>query len=272
MTTQAGTVPATGPVALFVETVALCGRRLRRLRRSPGRLVGMVMNPLVMLVAVGYLFEGALVSPGTGSYIDYLMAGVVLQVGLAGIGPTAISASMDVHGGLMDRFRSLPISRAAVLAGHAISDTVAGIAGLLAVTGVGLVLGWRPHAGALDVAAGFGVVIVFIHVMAWVGILIGLLVRSVESIDSIGALVVVLFTFLSNVVFPTSAMPGWLRPVVDWNPVSAVATVIRRLWGAPGQDVPGFAGDHASAVLMITVGALLLATSWLSVRRLRAAD
>ncbi|MGA5867880.1 ABC transporter permease [Streptomyces cinereoruber] len=142
------------------ETFALAGRRLRHLRRTPGRLVGIVLNPLVMLLAVGYLFKDAIVAPQGGDYQEYLMAGIAVQVGLAGIGPTAISIAMDLRAGLMDRFRSLSISRAAVLVAHALADLLVGLAILAVITLVGLAIGWRPHGDPLSVAAVFAVLLV----------------------------------------------------------------------------------------------------------------
>ncbi|GGR44854.1 hypothetical protein GCM10010497_55350 [Streptomyces cinereoruber] len=253
------------------ETFALAGRRLRHLRRTPGRLVGIVLNPLVMLLAVGYLFKDAIVAPQGGDYQEYLMAGIAVQVGLAGIGPTAISIAMDLRAGLMDRFRSLPISRAAVLVAHALADLLVGLAVLAVITLVGLAIGWRPHGDPLSVAAGFAVAGGFIFVMVWVGITLGMMVKNVESIDSIGALVLVVCTFLSNAVFPAAAMPAWLRPVVEWNPISAVADSCRHLWGNPTANSTGFPGEHPHLVVSMWFAVLLVGTVWTSLSRFRRA-
>ncbi|MFE3323799.1 ABC transporter permease [Streptomyces sp. NPDC059176] len=252
------------------ETTALLGRRLRHLGRAPGRLVGVVLNPLVMLLAVGYLFKNAIVAPQGGSYQEYLMAGIAVQVGLAGIGPTAISVALDLRAGLMDRFRSLPVKRASILVAHAFGDLLVGLGVLVVVLLVGLGLGWRVHGDVLSVAAGFGVIAAFILAMVWVGILLGMTVRNVESIDSIGALVLVLCTFLSNAVFSASAMPAWLRPVAQWNPVSAVADTCRRLWGNPVADAQGFPAEHPLLVVSLWLAVLLTGTVWMSLRRFRS--
>ncbi len=252
-----------------VETLALAGRRLRHLRRAPGRLVGVVLNPLVMLLAVGYLLKGAIVPPHGGRLQDYLMPGIAMQVGLAGIGPTAISVALDLRAGLMDRFRSLPISRAAVLVAHALGDALVGLGVLAVISLVGLAIGWRTHGDPLSILAGFGMAAAFIFVMVWVGILLGMLVGNVESIDSIGALVLVICTFLSNAVFSPTSLPNWLRPVVQWNPVSAVADSCRHLWGGPVQASSGVPGQHPYLVAGFWLVALLAATATLSMRRFR---
>ncbi|MFD3330099.1 amino acid adenylation domain-containing protein [Streptomyces sp. NPDC058701] len=255
----------------LTETFALAGRRLRHLRRTPGRLVGIVLNPLVMLLAVGYLFKEAIVAPQGGDYQEYLMAGIAVQVGLAGIGPTAISIAMDLRAGLMDRFRSLPISRSAVLVAHALADLLVGLGVLVVITLVGLAIGWRPHGDPLSVAAGFAVAGGFIFLMVWVGITLGMMVKNIESIDSIGALILVVCTFLSNAVFPAASMPGWLRPFVEWNPISAVADSCRHLWGNPTAQSTSFPGEHPHLVVAMWFAVLLVGTVWASLSRFRRA-
>ncbi|HEX4704905.1 MAG TPA: ABC transporter permease [Pseudonocardiaceae bacterium] len=261
----------TGPAVTGAEILSLAGRRLRHLRRAPGRLVGVIMNPLVTMIAMGYLFKNSIVVPGGGSYPEYLMAGAAAQVGLASVGPTAISVALDLRGGLVDRFRSLPISRIAVLIGHTLADLVLSLLALAVVLAVGLGLGWRVHTSVLPVLAGVGVLAAFIFVMLWVGVLVGLVCRSPETIDSVGALVVVLFSFLSSAFLAVSQYPGWLRPVAAWNPVSSVTNQVRLLWGDPVAPASGFTGHQPGVVAMVSLFALLSVTTVLSFRRYRAA-
>lgn len=256
---------------MVVETAAVAGRRLRRLRRAPGRLIGIIMNPLVSLVVLGYLFQGSLSISGGGSYQEYIFAGVAAQVGLSGIGPTATAVAMDLRGGLVDRFRSLPISRSSVLTGHTIGDLVIGLVGLLVVTAVGVAFGWRPQTGVLSVLAGFAVLAVFMYAMLWVGVVLGMFSRNMETINVIAGLVTVLFTFLSNAFQSVDRLPGWLRPVAEWNPVSAVVTVLRELWGNPVDTGAGFPAGHASAAIIISLGAVFAVTVVVSMHRYRAA-
>ncbi|MGW7367523.1 ABC transporter permease [Streptomyces sp. NPDC054841] len=271
MVTLTGTRQPAAAGALLVESFAVAGRRLRRLRRAPGRLIGIVMNPLVSLVVLGYLFQGSLSISGQGSYQEYIFAGVAAQVGLAGIGPTAVAIAMDLRGGLVDRFRSLPISRSAVLIGHTLGDLIVGMIGLAVVTGFGLLFGWRPHGGALSVLAGFAVLAVFMYTMLWVGVMLGMFSRNLETINVVAGLATVLFTFLSNTFQSVDRLPGWLRPVAEWNPVSAVVTALRRLWGNPVATGGGFPGEHASLAIVVSLGVVFVVTVLLSLRRYRTA-
>jgi len=248
------------------EILTIAGRRLRRLRRAPGRLVGVIMNPIIVLIAFGYLLGGSMVLPGGSSYAEYIFAGGLMQVGLAGISPTAVAIAMDLRSGLVDRLRSLPISRSAVLVGNTLGDLAMGVVGLFVVIIVGFVLGWRPHNGILATLAGFGMVIVFIYAMVWVGVLLGLMWKNLETIESVSGLIAVGFSFLSTGFISPEQMPALIRPIAEWNPVSAVVTVCRELWGNP-QYVSGFAVENSWLVVIVSLAAVLTVTSVISVRR-----
>lgn len=254
---------------LPVEIAQVAGRRLRHLRRAPGRFVGITMNPLVSMIVLGYLFKNSLTVPG-GHYQDYLFAGVAVQVGLASVGPTAIAVASDLQSGLVERFRSLPIARAAVLAGHTLADFLVSILALGVVTGFGVALGWRPHDGLGRTALGFVVVLAFVYAMVWVGAALGMSVRRLESVDGIATLVAVVVPFVSSAFLATSNLPGWLAPVAEWNPVSAVVITARNLWGYP-QSPSGFVGEHAGVLCAAWLVGLLVFASVFSVRRFRTA-
>jgi ABC-2 type transport system permease protein len=255
------------------DTLALAGRHLTHLRRSPGRLVLVTMNPLVMLIAIGYLFRESMKIPGGVAYEDFIMAGIAIQVGLTSVGPTAIGVALDLRHGLVDRFRSLPIAPSSVLIGRTLSDLFVGAVSLTAVSLVGLGVGWRPHEGLLRTAAGFGVLLAFIYTMLWVGILLGTTQKNIEAIDGTGALVLVVFSFLSNAYVGVGGLPGWLRPVAEWNPVTSVITTCRRLWGndPAGAAGGGFPAHHPGLVTAITLSALLVIAVFGSVRGFRRA-
>ncbi|MGW2819190.1 ABC transporter permease [Streptomyces sp. NPDC001415] len=263
--------PSSGLAVGLADTFALAGRHLLHLRRAPGKFLGITLNPLVLLIAVGYLFRDSISVPGSGAYEEYLMAGVAVQVGLASIGPTAIGVCMDLRGGLVDRFRSLPVSRGSVLFGQTLSDLMVSVIGLCIVMSVGLAVGWRPHAGALSVLAGFALIIGFIYAMLWLGVLIGLLMRTPEAIDSLGAIVLVAFSFLSNAFFSVQGLPSWIRPLAEWNPVSSVVTACRTLWGNPVVTGGGFPAEHPLLVAFGTLAALLALCVPLSLRAYREA-
>jgi ABC-2 type transport system permease protein len=253
------------------EVAALAGRRLMHLRSAPGRLVGMTFNSLITILAVGYLFAGSIKVPGGGSYQEYLMAGAAAQIGLAGIAPTAIGVSVDLQRGLTDRFRSLPITRGSVLIGHSIGDLVVGLVALAIVSVVAALAGWRVHTGFLPVVGGFVLVAMFIYVMIWIGVLLGMTLRNVESIDSLGGIVVIVFSFLSNAFLSTETLPPWIRPFAEWNPVSSVTNACRRLWGNPIVTDSGFPGRNPVVVVVVSFVLLLIVGTVLSFRRYRVA-
>jgi ABC-type polysaccharide/polyol phosphate export permease len=261
-----------GSARALGEIAALTERRVRHLRRAPGRLIGVALNPLVMLVTVGYLFRGAITAPGSrGGYLGYLMAGICVQIALAGIGPGAMSVALDLRTGLIDRLRTMPITRSAVLVSHALGDLMVGTGVLLLVSAIGLLMGWRLHGSPFAIAAGFLLVVGFVFGMTWVGITLGATVGNPESIESIGALGLVLLTFVSDAIFPAADMPVWLRPVIDWSPVSAVADACRSLWGSMPSGARGFPAQHALFVALVWIAVFLLVGVALAGRRFRAA-
>ncbi|GAA3298984.1 ABC transporter permease [Streptomyces cinereospinus] len=251
------------------EVLAVLGRRLRRLRRGPGRAIGVVLNPLVSMVLLGYLFRDAITLPAGGSYVEYVFAGGAVQVGLACVGPTAVSMAMDLQGGIIDRFRSLPISRSAVPLGHTGADFLVALAALAVTTGAGLLLGWRSHTGLLPTLAGFALVAVFTYVMLWLGVLLAVTLRSVETISVVAPFIVVVLPFLSSAFLSPQSMPGAVRPIAEWNPVSAVIAACRDLWGNPATTSPGFVGRHPLIVVAVTLSVLFAACLALSLRRFR---
>ncbi|QIB45648.1 ABC transporter permease [Streptomyces aureoverticillatus] len=260
-----------GPAAVLTEVLAVAGRRLRRLSRAPGRAIGVVLNPLVSLVLLGYLFRDAIMLPAGGEYTEYVFAGGAVQVGLACVGPTAVSIAMDLRGGLVDRFRSLPISRSAVPFGYTLADLLVGLAGLAVTAGAGLALGWRSHTGLLSTLAGFGIVALFLYAMLWLGVLLAMTLRSVETISVVAPFIVVVLPFLSSAFLAPQSMPGAVRPVAEWNPVSAVIASCRDLWGNPATTGGGFPGEHPLVVVALTLSVLFATCVVVSLRRFRTA-
>lgn len=259
--------PLGGATAAAGETLALAGRRLTHLRKVPGRLLAITLNSLITMLAIGYVFKGAVNMPGGGSYPEFLFPAALVQVGLAGVAPTAIAVAMDLKGGLTDRFRSLPIARPAVLAGHTIGDTLVGLVALVVVAAVGLAVGGRVHAAFPALLAGLAILAAFLYVMVWTGVLLGLSMRNPESIDGVGAVLTLGLSFLSNAFMAISQLPSWIRPIAEWNPVSSVTTLCRRLWGVPLPDDSAFPAQHPGIVVAVTLVVLFVVTTLLSFRR-----
>lgn len=252
--------PAVREVA-WRQAAALVARRLGHVKAAPGRLVGIILNPLVLLLAIGYLFVGALRGADGGTpYVDYLAAGVAAQAALAGVGPTAVSVRLDLDRGFMDRLRSLPIRDGVVHLAHSVADLLISLAAIGVVLTVSLLMGWRPIADAGGILAGLGLLALFAYATVWIGIALGSVVRNAESVDAMAALLLVVLTFLSSALLAPSALPAWLQPVVEWNPVSAVATAVRTVWGDPVPAPAGFAGEHPLALALGWSVALIVAS------------
>lgn len=265
-----GSVHLPGATSALRDSGLLAGRHLRRLFRAPGKLLGITLNPLVMMLTVGYLFRRSIVVQDTPDYVEYIMAGVTAQVGLSSIGPTALTLALDMREGIIDRLLSLPVRRYTILVAHAAADLVAAGVGLAAVLLFGLALGWRIHTGPLQALAGFLLLGAFIYAMCWVGLAVGLAMRNIEAIESVGALVMIFLTFMSNSFLAVQGLPGWVQPLADWNPVSAVVAACRQLWGNPLGPTDTFAAQHATAVALLSILICLLVAvplSYLGFRR-----
>ena len=184
---------------------------------------------------------------------------------------TAIGVTDDFNKGLIDRFRSLPMARSAVLTGRALFDLIY-IAGILIVLMLsGLAVGWRVHTGVFNFLAGVGLLLLFIFTMSWIGVLLGLSVATVEAANQDGFTVIFPLTFLSNVFVPTQTLPSWLQPVAEWNPVSALTAATRQLWGTPNPFAPeGFPAEHPILLTLIWVGILVSVFAPLAVGRYRS--
>jgi ABC-2 type transport system permease protein len=178
----------------------------------------------------------------------------------------------DMAKGLIDRFRSLPMARSAVLSGRTISDVIytAGILVVLMLSG--LVVGWRVHGSVGDFFLAVALMLFFTLAMAWIGVLIGLLVPSVEVGQQLGFLIVFPLTFVSNAFVPTSTLPGWLQPVAEWNPFSVLTAAARDLFGNPNPFTSGYPSDHPFLLSILWTVALLLVFAPLAVRRYRSID
>jgi ABC-2 type transport system permease protein len=253
---------------------ALTGRHVTRLRRTPEKIISATLTPVAMVVILGYFFAPIIEIPGDGAFVDYVMAGVFAQVGLACVGIAALGVATDLRGGLIDRFRSMPISRSSVLLAHTAADLFTGAVAMVAVAAVGLAIGWRVHGSPLDALLGFGLLLAFTYTMLWLGVLLGLVLRNLEAINGICALVMVVFSFLSNSFMPLGKLPGWLRAAAEWNPVSSVAEACRRLWDdgprTSGGSLPVQHPLPSALLIMAVLLALLVPLALRAFRRAAA--
>ncbi|WP_406446619.1 ABC transporter permease [Streptomyces sp. NBC_01613] len=235
---------------LAYDGTALLGRQLRRMRNNPGLQILSQTMPITMLLFFGYVFGSALAMPG-GEYRSFLVPGLLVATAANGIMTGMFQAAQDTHRGVMDRFRTLPISRAAVPLGQAVADVLVTAAGMVPFLLVGLAVGWRVEGSALEAAGAVGLLLLFRFATTWIGIFLGLLTRSEEAAGQLGGATFML-PLLSNAYIPTEGLPGWLRTVAEWNPISAVTTALRELFG--NASVPG---DAAWPVAHPVAGSLM---------------
>ncbi|MET9495990.1 ABC transporter permease [Streptomyces sp. NPDC006552] len=252
--------------ALLYDGTALVGRHLQRIRHAPAIPVMTQTMPVVFLLFFGYVFGGALAMPGS-DYRAYLVPGMLVATAANGIMTGMFTAAQDTHRGVMDRFRTLPMSRAAVPLGQSAADLVTATAGLVPLVAVGLAMGWRIEGGAPGALAAFGLLLLFRFAATWLGILLGVVSRSEEAAGQLGSATFML-PLLSNAYLPTAGMPGWVRTLAEWNPISAVCTAVRELTGsAPVPHGASWPVAHPVAGALAWCAALLLLSVPLAVRR-----
>ena len=273
MTSRRVAVPAaSGGLGQAVrDGLIVAWRNLKRVPRIPELAILAIIQSIMFVLLFAFVFGGAIPLPGGGSYREFLMPGIFAQTVVFASATTAVGMTDDVNKGIMDRFRSLPMARSAVLVGRAVFDLVynAGILVVLMVSG--LAVGWRVHTGVLDFIAGVGLLLLFVFAMTWVGIWMGLKMRTVESAQQVGFTVLFPLTFLSNVFVPPDTLPSWLEPIAEWNPVSALTAATRELWGNPNPfATDGFPAEHPVLLTLIWVVVIVAIFAPLGVRRFRS--
>ena len=230
----AGAAPRrSGPLGDRIGDVwAMTRRNLVHISREPMQLSDVTIQPVLFTVLFIYIFGGGIPIPD-GSYKDFVLAGLLALNLVTSTMGTAVGLSTDLHEGMIDRFRALPMWRASVLVGRTLADLMTSCLCALIVAATGLAVGWRTDAGAVSVVGGFLLVLFFAYSLSWIAACVGLNSKSPESAASFGFIVLFPLAFVSNAMVPTQHMPGWLQAVADWNPVSAVTAGARHLWGNP---------------------------------------
>ncbi len=257
------------------DVLVLTWRTLARIATTPEQLLNVTVLPLVFVLLFSYVFGGAISLPGHGSYRDYLIAGI-FAVNMGGTAQgAAIGLAVDLSTGLIDRFRSLPMSRAAVIVGRTLADLITTLVGATVTVVAGLAVGWRIHAGLTDVLLALVLALLFAYSAAWAGACVGILARGPESAQAVGLTVIVPLSLTSNAFISTTSLPAGLRSVADWNPVSVLAAACRQLLGNPNPAAaihawPMQHPELASALWSLTLLAVMAPLAvWLYVHRTR---
>ncbi len=221
---------------LVTDTMVVTERNLVRLTRAPDLVLAFTVQPVMFLLLFVYVFGGAIQTPGH-NYKDFLIPGIIVQNIAFGGFVTALGLNDDLKKGLIDRFRSLPMTRPAVLGGRTLSDVITNALSLAVVLGTGLLIGFSFHASFVEIVAGFGLLLLFGYAFSWVFALLGLIASSPEAANSIGFIAVFPLTFISSAFVPVESMPAGLQWFAEINPFTIVVDAMRSLWvGAPAGD------------------------------------
>ena len=216
-------------IRMFADAAVIAKRNMIRLKRVPEILVFVILSPIMFVLLFAYVFGGSINIPG-GSYREFLIAGIFAQTVVFGSTFTGVGIAEDIQKGIIDRFRSLPMSQAAVLIGRTASDLVYNVLTLLIMGLTGLVVGWRINSSLWEGMVGFGLLLAFAYTFSWVMAYV-VLVPSVEVINNASFMVIFPVTFIANTFVPSENLPGVLRAFAEWNPISALTQAVRELFG-----------------------------------------
>jgi ABC-2 type transport system permease protein len=225
------------------DTVTITRRNLKKILRVPDLLVFTLLSPIMFVLLFAFVFGSAIGSQDTGvSYREFLIAGIFAQTVVFGATFTGYSLAEDLQKGIVDRFRSLPMSSSAVVVGRTFSDVGINVLSLLVMSVTGLLVGWRIRSSFLDAVVGYLVLLVFAYAVSWVMAFVGLLVRAPEVVNNASFIVIFPVTFIANTFVSVSNLPGPLKTFAEWNPVSTVTQAARERFG---NTVPGAAVSDA---------------------------
>ena len=212
---------------LLGDTAVLLGRSLRHIARSPDTIITTVITPIAMLLLFVYVLGGA-IQAGTGSYVNYLLPGILIITIASGISYTAYRLFQDLQSGIFERFQSMPIARAAVLWAHVLTSVVANLISLLVVLLVALVMGFRSEAGVLGWLAVAGILVLFTLALTWLAVIPGLTAHSVDGASAF-AYPLIFLPFISSAFVPTERMPAVVRAFAEHQPVTSIVDALRAL-------------------------------------------
>lgn len=259
------------------HTAVITKRNVLRVARIPQLVLFSTVQPVMFLLLFNYVFGGAIEiggpgGGGAGDYIDWLIPGILVQSAVFGATATALGLTEDLGAGVIDRFRSLPIARSAVLTGRTLADLVRNTFVITLMLVVGYLMGWRFEQGFVKMALGVGISLLFGYAFSWVMASIGLATKTPEAAQSAGFLPIFPLVFASSVFVPTQAMPDWLRVFADNQPITVVANAVRSLM-IPEQALAPLGLDQGDLVVqsLLWIAAIIAVFSFLAVRQYKRA-
>ena len=250
------------------DGVVVAKRNLIKVKRVPDLLVFSTLSPIMFVLLFAYVFGSAIPIQGV-NYREFLMAGIFAQTVVFGSTITGYSLAEDLQKGIIDRFRSLPMSQWAVLVGRTTADVANNVIVLVVMSITGLIVGWRIRTSLLEALAAYVLLLLFAYAMSWVMAYVGLAVRAPEVVNNASFIVIFPLTFIANTFVPTNNFPAVLKAIADWNPVSAVVASVRELFGnvPPGLPVSdAWSLQHPVVYSLIWAAVLLIVFVPLSVR------
>jgi ABC transporter DrrB family efflux protein len=257
--------------AALSDSAVITKRNLIKVKRVPDLLVFATLSPIMFVLLFRYVFGGAIQVPGDVSYAEFLLPGIFAQTVVFGATITGYSLAEDVQKGLIDRFRSLPMARSAVLVGRTVADAASNVISITVMALTGLVVGWRVHTSVLEAFGGFLLLLLFAFSISWLMALVGLLVRTPEVVNNASFIVIFPLTFISNAFVPLESLPSVLQTFAEWNPVSTVVQATRELFGNTLGPPPSDAWSmqHATLYTVLWSVAFLAIFVPLAVRQYR---
>jgi ABC-2 type transport system permease protein len=257
------------------DSLVITKRQLLQLARVPEVLIFSTIQPVMFVLLFRYVFGGSIETGQPGGYVQLLMPGIFVQTVAFTLAATASGLAEDMKKGLIDRFRSLPIARSALIVGRTLGDSLLNIV-VLAVMGMaGYVVGWRPTSGLFQVGLAFLFLLFFGYALSWVGIYIGLSARDARVVQNVSFLVTFPLTFLSNAFAPTTGMPRPLQYVAEWNPVSTMVAACRQLFGLENQfgaTAGSFPSENPLTMSFIYMGLIMIVFVPMSVKKYKNAS
>jgi ABC transporter DrrB family efflux protein len=254
------TRPSIKPPSLLGASATIVWRNLVHIRRMPEMLLDVTVQSVMFVLLFAYVFGGSISVPGGADYKEFLLPGIMAQTMVFSSAVVAMGLTNDLQKGIVDRFKSLPISRSSVLVGRSVSSIIHSSIGIVVMGLTGLLIGWRIRNGVVDAIVPFLLLLMFGFAMVWLGIWVGSLMRSVEAVQGFMFTVMFPLTFVANTFAPTDRMPSWLRFVAEWNPVSSLTQACRELWGN-GPSAPAEAAWPLHHPVLTTVGWSILLTA-----------
>ena len=251
------------------DALTMGRRNLTHVVRAPEELVIYFSLPIMFVLVFGYVFGSGMSVPGGGGYREFLIPGVFVMTMLYGIGATATGIATDVGRGVVDRFRSMPVARSALVTGRSLADLCRALLEMTMLVVCGLLVGWQWRDGLADAAAAVGLILWLRFALTWIGIFLGLVVPNPDAVPIIVFPLAFPLSAVSNVFVAPHRMPGWLGAVAEWNPLSATVAASRDLFGNPGLAADSWVSRHP--VLLAALWPLVLTALFapLAVRRYR---